>query len=309
MKPIYLTPEDKEEMLQEFRAQLNKTHLFDGAFSFTRKFYFDPKTAGPKARVLYTPMAYVKMLKLIQEFASEIAWHGLVKRGETEGDFIVYDIITHEQTVTGSTVTTEDEQYARFLEGLTDEQADNMFLQAHSHVNYGVTPSGTDIAHQTKIVQHMSTRKNKGFQIFQIWNKSLKCSSFVYDFANNIYYEDKDVIVDILFDPQEDYLATNFVNDAKKLVVTKTTAAKTTAQNITNLPAATQQPAKHDPHVAPKSTGKKGTKPLEKNQRGNIPWWERDEYDDVDFDEEFFARQNAAYEGYNGYNGYDYGYN
>ena len=300
MKPIYLTEEDKEEMLKEFVEQMGKTHLFDGAFTFTRKYFFDPKTAGPKARILYTPLAYVKMLKLIQEFASEIAWHGLVKRGEDEGDFIVYDIITHEQTVTGSTVTTEDEQYARFLEGLTDEQAENMFLQAHSHVNYGVTPSGTDIAHQTKIVQHMSTRKNKGFQIFQIWNKQLKCSSFVYDFANNVYYEDKDVIVDVLMDPATDYLASNFVLDAKKLVTTRAAATQS---------AAKKEEKKTEPPKAETTPAK--TQPLNNAQRGYIPWWEREDLENVDFDEEFFNRGGYGgnnYSGYNGYSGYDYGY-
>jgi len=300
MKPIFLTDEDKEEMRRDFEEQLKKTNLFDGAFSFTRKFVFDPKTAGPKARILYTPMAYIKMLKLIQEFASEIAWHGLVKRGEDEGDFIVYDIITHEQTVTGSTVTTEDEQYARFLENLTDEQADNMFLQAHSHVNFGVTPSGTDLTHQAKIVQHMSTRKNKGFQIFQIWNKQLKCSSFIYDFATNVYYEDKDIIVDVLLNYDEDYLVSNFILDAKKMVVVRT--ATTTQYNATK--SATSQPA-----ADKKSNDKKDSKPqpLAHNQRGYIPWWDREDLENVDFDEEFFNREAAA-NGYNGYSGYDYGY-
>lgn len=219
MKPIFLTEEDKEEMLKEFQEKLNDANLFDGSFTYTKKYYFDPKTAGPKAKILYTPMAWLKMQKLIQEFTSEIAWHGLVRRGEYEGEFIVYDILTFEQTVTGSTVTTEDEQQQRFFESLTDEQADNMFLQAHSHVNMGVTPSSTDLAHQTKIVRHMSTRRVKKFQIFQIWNKRGEVNSFIYDFADNVYYENKDIIVDILMD--DGVLASSFIAAAKAKVVTR----------------------------------------------------------------------------------------
>lgn len=297
MKPIYLTPEDKEEMMSEFQQQLNKTSLFNGEFNFTRKYYFDPKTAGPKARILYTPMAYVKMLKLIQEFASEIAWHGLVMRGEDEGDFIVYDIITHEQTVTGSTVTTDDEQFRKFYEGLTDDEAEHLFMQAHSHVNFSTTPSAVDLDHQAKIVQQMAGRKNKGFQIFQIWNKSLKHNSYIYDFANNIFYEDKDIIVDILFNCETDYLATNFVMDAKSLVTVKTVA-----------PAKTQtSPKKAATAKEEESAGKK-TQALAQNQRGYIPWWEREDVSDVDFDQEVFEGQSGAFAGFNGYNGYDYGY-
>lgn len=293
MKPIYLTDEDKEAMRQEFDAKLRNMHLFDGSFSYSKKYYFATKEAQiPKARILYTPMAYVKMLKLIQEFASEIAWHGLVIRGEDEGDFIVYDILTHEQTVTGSTVTTEDEQYARFMENLTDEQAENMFMQAHSHVNMSTTPSAVDIAHQTKIVSLMSTRKVKKFQIFQIWNKQLKCTSMIYDFANNIYYEDQDIIVDVLLDYKSDFLATNFVNDAKKMVTVRSynTQGKTGTSYGTGI--AKKEEKKEEP-ATDKSEKKEADKtaPLNNNNRGYVPWWEREDLDDVDFDEEFFGRQ------------------
>lgn len=288
MKPIFLTDEDKEAMLQEFSNKLTNIHLFDGSFSYTKKYYFDTKAAQiPKARILYTPMAYVKMIKLIQEFASEIAWHGLVVRGEDEGDFIVYDILTHEQTVTGSTVTTEDEQYARFMESLTDEQAENMFMQAHSHVNMATNPSSVDIAHQAKIVSLMSTRKTKKFQIFQIWNKQLKCTSMIYDFANNIYYEDKDIIVDILFDYKSDFLATNFVNDAKKLVTVRSYATQGKTGSSYNTGTAKKEEKKEEPAAEKKET----SAPLSDNSRGYIPWWEREDLDDVDFDEEFFGRQ------------------
>lgn len=288
MKPIFLTEEDKEAMRQEFNAKLNNMHLFDGSFSYSKKYYFDPKENQiPKARILYTPLAYVKMTKLIQEFASEIAWHGLVIRGEDEGDFIVYDILTHEQTVTGSTVNTEDEQYARFMESLTDEQAENMFMQAHSHVNMSTTPSGVDIAHQSKIVSLMSTRKVKKFQIFQIWNKQMKCTSMIYDFANNLYYEDKDIIVDVLFDYKADYLATNFVNDAKKLV----TVRSYTTQNKTGTTYNTGVTKKEEKKEEPTAEKKEAGTPLNNENRGYIPWWEREDLENVDFDEEFFGRQ------------------
>ena len=292
MKPIFLTDEDKEAMLQEFSSKLNNIHLFDGSFSYTKQYYFDTKAAQiPKARILYTPTAYVKMVKLIQEFASEIAWHGLVIRGEDEGDFIVYDILTHEQTVTGSTVTTEDEQYARFMESLTDEQAENMFMQAHSHVNMATNPSSVDIAHQAKIVSLMSTRKTKKFQIFQIWNKQLKCTSMIYDFANNIYYEDKDIIVDILFDYKSDFLATNFVNNAKKLVTVRSYTTQGKTGTSYNTGVAKKEEKKEEKKEKPAAEKKETSTPLSDNNRGYIPWWEREDLEDVDFDEEFFGRQ------------------
>ena len=280
MKPIFLTKEDKDKMRQEFETELNNIHLFNGSFLFARSYNYSNSDNTRKARILYTPAAYVKMLKLISSFDSEIAWHGLVKRGEADGDFIVYDIITHEQTVSGSTVTTSDEQYIRFMECLTDEEADNMFLQAHSHVNYGVTPSNVDLQHQAKIVQMMSSRKTKGFQIFQIWNKSLKCSSFIYDFANNIYYENKDVETDVVLDSADDYLITDFIEHAKQLVVVT-------------------QPMRNGMTTQDKPKTKAAAKGGKKDGSSMRQWWERQCYDDdVDYDEEIFGRSMSELDGY-----------
>lgn len=221
MKPIFLTDEDKENMQKEFLQQLNRAHLFDGGFSYTRKYTYQPNQYS-KARILYTPLAYVKMMTLLQGFDSEVAWHGMVERGEDPYDFIVYDIVTHKQTVTGCKVDTDDDEYREFLMSLDDDEIAHMCLQAHSHVNMSTTPSGTDLAHQAKIVADKS-RKKRGFQIFQIWNKNNKVNSYVYDFDENIYYEDKDVEVKIILDAKTDYLASDFLADAKTLVKPKTT--------------------------------------------------------------------------------------
>lgn len=219
MKPIYLNEDDKKEIQEEFMKQLNRGHLFNGGFSFSRNYAYEPNQFA-KARILYTPLAYIKMQSLLAGFASEIAWHGLVVRGE-DRDFIVYDIITHKQTVTGSTVTTDDEEYRDFLMSLTDEQAAHLCLQGHSHVNMATNPSGTDLTHQAKIVAD-KCRKKRGFQIFQIWNKNMKVNSFLYDFDENIYFEDKDIEVDVILDVKTDYLVSDFLSEAKALVTTKT---------------------------------------------------------------------------------------
>lgn len=219
MKPIFLTEDDKKTMQEEFMKQLNNAHLFDGSFSYSRKYTYPAKTYS-KARILYTPLAYTKMQALLQGFTTEIAWHGLVLRGDDPYDFIVYDIVTHKQTVTGSKVDTEDDEYREFLMSLSDDDAAHLCLQAHSHVNMTTTPSGTDLAHQANIIKDKA-RKKRGFQIFQIWNKNMKVNSYVYDFDENIYYEDGDVEVDVILDMKSDYLVSDFLGDARTLVKPK----------------------------------------------------------------------------------------
>ena len=239
-------------MQEEFMKQLNRAHLFNGAFSFARKYDY-PANQYSKARVLYTPLAFTKMQALLQGFATEIAWHGLVLRGEDPGDYIVYDIVTHKQTVSGAKVDTDDEEYREFLMSLSDEDAANLCLQAHSHVNMSTTPSDTDLAHQERIIADKA-RKKRGFQIFQIWNKNMKVNSYVYDFDENVYYEEGDVEVDVLLDAKSDYLVCDFIQDAKALVKTKTYQHNQTQQyKQPSTPAAPATTAKEE---KPKQTQK-----------------------------------------------------
>lgn len=255
MKPIFLTEEDKAAIQKEFITKLNKAHLFDGGFSYSKKYTYEMNQYS-KARVLYTPLAYVKMQALLMGFTTEVAWHGLVTRGEDPNDFIVYDIITHKQVVTGSKVDTDDDEYRDFLMSLDDDTAANLCLQAHSHVNMVTTPSGTDLAHQAKIIADKS-RKKKGFQIFQIWNKNMKVNSYVYDFDENIYYEDKDVEVKILLNEKTDYLLSDFMDEAHELVkprvyaapantVTQNKSEKKTEKKEENKKLSTGKPEKPD---------------------------------------------------------------
>lgn len=218
MKPIFLSDKDKQEILEDFKKQLEKEALYNGTLSFQRSWNYKTETKDP-AIILYTPEAWVKTVMLLKEFDSEVAWHGLVHRGEEDGVFIVYDVIVYPQEVTGTTVNTDQEEYTKFLIDLSEEDANAMHIQCHSHVNMSTSPSGVDTEHQSKIVKSI---KN-GFYIFQIWNKKLESTSFIYDMDNNVMYENKDIIIDVI---DKDYgISSEFVADAKKIVKKKTSYA------------------------------------------------------------------------------------
>ena len=209
-KLITLNEKAKQDIMEEFAEYLKTARLADGQFVFKKS--FGSSKQNGKASVLYTPAAYVKMLKLLEAFTSEVAWHGLVKR-TADDEFVVYDIISYPQVVTNVTVDTDQDEYTDFLTGLPMDQAQHMHMQAHSHVNMGVNPSGVDKQNQADIIGSM---RRKGFYIFQIWNKRLECHSTIYDFDQNILYENADVTVDIV-DDDGNYIS-DFISVAKRMV-------------------------------------------------------------------------------------------
>ncbi len=216
MKPIFLKDDEKQKLIQEFTEALNKQSMLDGEFSFNRK-YTMKNEEKVRALIVFTASAFTKMMMLVQSFDSEVAWHYLTRRGTDPATFEVYDVLVYPQVVTGATVNTDDESYTKFMMDLTDEQAEFMHGQGHSHVNMATSPSSVDKQHQYSIIQTMG---GQGFYLFQIWNKRLESTSILYDFDNNVLYEDKDIDVDIV---DEDGLPISwFISDAKDHVVKKT---------------------------------------------------------------------------------------
>jgi hypothetical protein len=246
MKPIFLTPEEKIELKKELEASIDKGLLVDGSFSFSKKYTRKSETQN-KIKVYYTSGAYVKMLKLLQNFSSEVGWHGLIRR-LSPSEFLIYDILMFKQTVTGSTVNTDDEEYVKFMMNLTEEQANNMYFYGHSHVNMATTPSTVDINYQKNIV---SSLNGKGFYLFQIWNKSLASTSILYDFESGLLYEDKDIEMDILDD--EGFSVTEFIKESEAMVIKQTYSTSKPA-TAAYKPAAT---AKSAPSATAKSSKKK----------------------------------------------------
>lgn len=212
MKPLYISEEEKQNLLKEFTEYINTT-AFTGEFSFSKTYTYKNENKI-KAKVIYTPGAYVKTITLLSKFSTEVAWHVLVHRGDNPNEFIVYDVLVYPQKVTGATVQTDDEDYTKFMIDLTDEQAEYMHGQCHSHVNMGVTPSGTDLSHQERLLKMLN---NQGFYLFQIWNKSLSVNTYIYDYDNNVKYDPEDVDVEVVDD--EGVLMSDFTKEAKDLVV------------------------------------------------------------------------------------------
>lgn len=213
-KPIYLTEEYVNTMVEEFRRNVAEAKMSDGKITFTKSFDYSGAD-DTKAQVIFKPVAYIKMCSLLKHFDSEVAWHGTVKR-EGEDKFVITDIVVYPQEVTGATVNTDQEEYQKWMMSLDEDYFNSMRMQGHSHVNMSTTPSSVDTTHQQQILAQL---KGNDYYVFMIFNKRLEHTIKIYDYANNVMYEDKDVIVGV---SSEGFDNAAFLTEADKSVKRKT---------------------------------------------------------------------------------------
>lgn len=212
-KIIRLTPQHIQQYCAEFHNVISTSKLFDGKIAFTKTL----SCPNEKATIFFEPIAWRKMQALIEEFNKEVAWHGVVYRGEdeTKNEFYIKDILVYPQEVTGATVNTDQSKYEMWLMSHEDDVFFNIRMQGHSHVNMGVSPSSVDEMHQTKILDQL---KDDMFYIFLIWNKKGDKTIRIFDLKKNILFETPDVTVTVL----DDGMGINeFIENAKSLVKDK----------------------------------------------------------------------------------------
>lgn len=170
------------------------------AWSTSAAFKLPVATNDNRAKLKMTGKAWAKMMILILNYDSEVAWHGLVERDAGEiATFTITDILLYPQEVTGSTVTTDQQEYQDWMFSLSDEQLTSMRFQGHSHVNMPVTPSSTDEDHEEGIVSMLKESKGD-FYIFGIFNKKGDKTLRIFDTVTNTYYETKDIDFSIIAD-------------------------------------------------------------------------------------------------------------
>lgn len=191
-RAISLTTEQIEQFVEEFRKSLVDGNFSDGGVKFQKEL---PK-ATARAKIFFTPMAWIKQSMLLDTCDKEVAWHGVAERidGE-EAAYLISDIVVYPQTVTASTVDMDTEKYAVWLQEhieADDERFNNLRMQAHSHVNMGVTPSGVDMTHQKEIVRMM---RDGSFYIFMIYNKRREFYARIIDKQKNLEFEKSDIDV------------------------------------------------------------------------------------------------------------------
>lgn len=142
----------------------------------------DKQLAEPKIYILDS--AWLKIKMLVKENSGEVAWHCLVEK-HTNNRYLIYDVLVFPQEVTGATADGIDGDYEMWVATLPDEQFDFMRCHMHSHVNMGVTPSGTDENYYANLMTQVTD-----YYITMIINKSDSYHLRFYDKENNIVWSD-----------------------------------------------------------------------------------------------------------------------
>lgn len=212
-KIIKMTPEFIDKVIDEFRSSITNSKVSDGRINFTKTL----SGINRKAKVYFSEIAWLKMNTLVNEFSSEVAWHGLARRGddESQDDYYIDDILVYPQEVTGATVTTNQEKYQSWLMDHDDEIFNNIRMQGHSHVNMGVTPSGVDTSLYERILGQLD---DSMFYIFMICNKRGEKTIKIYDMKKNIFFDTEDVSVEVLDDGTG---IEHFIKSAKQIIQNK----------------------------------------------------------------------------------------
>ena len=166
-------------------------------------------------KVKFTAKAFKKTAALVADFATEVEWHGFVQR--TDDGFCVEDIVVFPHKASGAYVESDQKEYEKWMDTLTDEQVNSMSLHGHSHVNMPPYPSGFDSEFRNKVLKNMPSPKyvDDVFYIFMIFNKEGQFTCQVNDIKNDKVYIDKDVEVEF---EDGDYDTTEFIAEAKELV-------------------------------------------------------------------------------------------
>lgn len=139
--------------------------------------------------IYITVTAWQKILTLVEEFSTEVAWHCLVEHPAQTNAYLIYDVLVFPQIVTGATANGTDGEYEMWLATLPDEQFNSCRCHMHSHVNMGVTPSGVDEGYYANLMTQVTD-----YYITMIINKKSDYHLRFYDKVNNILYEDKKLI-------------------------------------------------------------------------------------------------------------------
>ena len=129
----------------------------------------------PKINVFITSNAHQKIRALVDNCATEIAWHGVIHK--TSLGYMITDILVPPQQVTGCTTTSDDLEYSKWLFSLPDSVFKHIRFHGHSHVNMGVSPSMTDLSYRKNLTDNIGDN----FYLFMITNKKGSSSFALYE--------------------------------------------------------------------------------------------------------------------------------
>lgn len=190
---IKLNDKDKKaiavDVMQKLQALLNGNFENKATISFE----VNPTTVETtiKPTIIISTKAGLKMTELVRNCTKEVGWHGFVEKRD-DNTYVITDIVVYPQTVTGTTVNTDELEYAQWLMQLSTEEVKQMRFQGHSHVGMSCSPSPVDIELYNK---YLTSLTDDDFYIFFICNKRAELYALLYDLKTNTKYNTADLTI------------------------------------------------------------------------------------------------------------------
>lgn len=231
MKPIKLTQSSLAKAREELLKQLDGLKLQGTKVNFTYDFAEVLKTQindNVKKPIVYMMAStYLKMLEYVLKCDTEIAWHGTVRRGTGDKShiFFIKDVYLYPQKIAAATVQVDDDKYTQWSDAQDTEAFNNRRFQGHSHVNMSTFYSGTDEANKNAFLQDLL---DDDYYIFLVTNKRQEHNFEIYDLAQNIIFENKDIDFRVYLNENE---LLDTVSDEMEKYCTKQTYQTTTTYN------------------------------------------------------------------------------
>ena len=207
---IKCTPEDAHKIIQMFESLVHKNNFPDGKISFAHNF----QQFHDEATLVFSPIAWMKILNLVISFDKEIQWHGIVER-ISENSFRIKDVLVFPHEISETTVVSNQKEYEEWLNGLDDDTFNHLRFHGHSHVAMGVTPSSVDMQYRKNIVNNISSNDDEAYYIFIIINKNNRISAEIYDIENNIIYDTDDIT--FIAEMDDNNYASDFIKEARSV--------------------------------------------------------------------------------------------
>ena len=130
------------------------------------------------------------LVKLVQSQEHEIMLFGVVQRTKTEDYYISQWLIPPQTDNTSAFVTTDDENYPKWLISLPREVRQNLRLHLHTHPKMSTNPSGVDQSTILAKVQDIDD-----FYIRMIINHKLEMHIDLYELNNHLLYKEMPLYV------------------------------------------------------------------------------------------------------------------
>lgn len=214
MERLKLSSNEKEEFLEKIKEKLdNCKRLSDFHISINE--YTKLDTTNIKKPVIQIPTdVYFKMFEYVRQSETEIQWHGLVHQDKENQIYIIYDVFLFPQINSAAATNTNTQAFGDWIESkIIDFEFpyEDMRLHGHSHVNMTVFSSSIDDGYQKDILTKV---EDGDYYLFLVLNKKHDICALLYDLDQRIFFENKDIIIQIL-DTKGNELRTEVAQEIK----------------------------------------------------------------------------------------------